>query len=444
MQTQRNKALSHLLDNYKNKLSNAVDMRCSGTLVRIVGLTIEAVGCQAPMGASCLIQNADGHFLEAEVVGFSGKKLFLMSTDNTHGLLPGASVIPLTKINAVQVGHSLLGRVIDGQGLPLDNKGIIKTTTLYPLMGKVINPLSRERITQPLDVGVRSINALYTIGRGQRMGLFAGSGVGKSVLMGMMTCFTKADIIVVGLIGERGREVKEFIEYNLGRHGLNRSVVVAAPANTSPLMRLHGAMRATAIAEYFRDQGAHVLLLLDSLTRFAQAQRELGLAIGEPSVSRGYPPSVFAKLSQLVERSGNGDVGQGSITGFYTVLTEGDDQQDPVADSARSFLDGHIVLSRELAESGYYPAIDIEASISRVMQSITDNKQQHNAQLFKRYYSKYRQNRDIINVGAYSKGADAELDKALLMLPKLYSFMTQDRLSNVDYEQSLLQLDQLF
>jgi flagellum-specific ATP synthase len=260
----------------------------------------------------------------------------------------------------------------------------------------------------------------------------------------MMTCFTAADVIVVGMIGERGREVKEFIEYNLGEKGLKRSIVIAAPADTSPLMRLHGAMRATAIAEYFRDQGKHVLLLLDSLTRYAQAQRELGLAIGEPPVTKGYPASVFSRLSQLVERAGNGRDGQGSITGFYTVLAEGDDQQDIIVDAARSFLDGHIVLSRELADSGYYPAIDIEASISRVMQVIAGEQHQALAKQFKRVYSKYIQNRDLISIGAYNRGSDPELDKAIAIMPKLYEFLSQAVNQKVDYNNGLEALTALF
>ena len=436
--------LASKLAAYNERIPILEDMRIEGHLVRMVGLTMEAVGCDAPMGSRCLIVAEDDRLVEAEVIGFSGEKLYLMSTENTHGLLPGARIIPLGRVASVPVGESLLGRILDGQGNPIDGKGPLLTREVYPLTGRPINPLDRECIQEPLDVGIRSINGLLALGRGQRMGLFAGSGVGKSVLLGMMTCFTNADVIIVGLIGERGREVKEFIETNLGEQGLKRSVVVAAPADTSPLMRAHGAMWATAIAEYFRDQGANVLLLLDSLTRYAQAQRELGLSVGEPPATKGYPPSVFAKLSQLVERAGNGKPGGGSITAFYTVLTEGDDQQDPVADSARSFLDGHVVLSRKLAESGIYPSVDVEASISRVMQVVASNRQQLLAREFKRYYSKYQDNKDLINVGAYVSGADPELDKAIKLLSKLQTFLCQEIDQKIDYTQSVSELEHLF
>jgi len=302
-------------------------------------------------------------------------------------------------------------------------------------MGRPINPLSRRTIDEQLDVGIRTINSLISVGRGQRLGLFAGSGVGKSVLLGMMTKYTNADVVVVGLIGERGREVKEFIEKILGPEGMARAVVVAAPADTTPVMRLHGASMATSIAEYFRDQGMNVLLLMDSLTRFAQAQRELALAIGEPPATKGYPPSVFAKIPQLVERAGTGDKG-GSITAFYTVLTEGDDQQDPIADASRAILDGHIVLSRQLAEMGIYPAIDLESSISRVMTEITSDDQQMAARHFKKQYSLYQQNRDLINVGAYVRGTNPELDAAITMNPFLTQFMQQDMSQPVSLQQS--------
>ncbi len=435
--------LSGRIAQFSQRISEGSDLRVDGRLVRMVGLTLEAIGCQAPVGSRCKVEMTTGNAIEAEVVGFSDEKLYLMTTEDTLGLVPGAKITPLGKVAEVGVSQALLGRIIDGQGKPLDNKGPVNITQYYPLTGKSINPLGRDCIETTLDVGIRSINSLLAIGRGQRLGLFAGSGVGKSVLMGMMTCFTEADIIVVGLIGERGREVKEFIEHNLGESGLARSVVIAAPADASPLMRLHGAMRATAIAEYFRDQGKQVLLLMDSLTRFAQAQRELALAIGEPPATKGYPPSVFAKLSQLVERAGNGSGQQGSITAFYTVLTEGDDQQDPIADSARSFLDGHIVLSRRLAESGLYPAIDIEASISRVMQNIAPKEQMDAMKMFKRLYSKYQENRDLINVGAYKTGADPELDRAIQLMPQIIAFLAQDMHQNVSYAESVGQLQQL-
>ena len=411
-----------------------------GILTRMVGLTLEAVGCQAPIGARCDVITENGGRVETEVVGFSGGSLYLMPTSEVRGLVPSARVIPTKSSSDVLVGAELLGRVIDGQGRPLDNKGLIRSKSKIPLEGQPINPLNRSPIRDVLDVGVRAINALSAIGRGQRMGLFAGSGVGKSVLLGMMTKYTEADVVVVGLIGERGREVKEFVEEILGEEGLKKSVVVAAPADTSPLMRVHGAMQATSIAEYFRDQGKNVLLLMDSLTRFAQAQREISLAIGEPPATKGYPPSVFAKLPQLVERAGNGAKGAGSITAFYTVLVEGDDHNDPIADSARAILDGHIVLSRQLAESGQYPAIDVEASISRLAPQITSPMHLKLMQEFKSTYSRYQQNRDLINVGAYQTGSDASIDYAIKMQPEFKAFLSQDMKQPVSFTDSYTQL----
>ena len=336
-----------------------------GSLSRMVGLALEAVGCQAAIGDSCDVITNDGTIIEAEVVGFSGERLYLMPTGDTHGLGPNARVTPRQSAGTVPVGPQLLGRIIDGAGQPLDGLGPLGCEHSVRLTGVPMNPLGRQPISQSLDVGVRTINSLLTVGRGQRIGLFAGSGVGKSVLLGMMARYTSADVIVVGLIGERGREVKEFVDRILGPEDRARAVVVAAPADTPPLMRLHGAWLATAVAEYFRDCGKSVLLIMDSLTRFAQAQREIGLAIGESPATKGYPPSVFARLPQLVERAGNGLEGSGSITAFYTVLVEGDDQNDPIADAARAILDGHVVLSRRIAEGGRYPAIDVEASVSR-------------------------------------------------------------------------------
>ncbi|WP_290633340.1 flagellar protein export ATPase FliI [Aquisalimonas sp.] len=398
----------------------------SGVLRRMVGLTLEAEGCQAPVGARCLVSTPQGLEVEAEVVGFGNDSLYLMPTGDVHGLTPGATVTPQEGVYEATVGKSLLGRILDGAGRAIDGGGSLGATERMPLLGEALNPLSRAPIREPLDTGVRAINGLLTVGRGQRMGLFAGSGVGKSVLLGMMTRYTNADVVVVGLIGERGREVKEFIEDILGEEGLKRSVVVAAPADASPLMRLHGAMQATAIAEYFRDQGQQVLLLMDSLTRYAQAQREIGLSIGEPPTTKGYPPSVFARLPRLVERAGNGEVGGGSITAFYTVLAEGDDQNDPIADAARAILDGHVVLSRDLADSGHYPAIDIEASVSRAMQNIVDPEHRVMAQRFQQIYGVWRQNRDLINVGAYQRGTDPRVDEAIEMRPRLLEYLQQD------------------
>jgi flagellum-specific ATP synthase len=338
----------------------------------------------------------------------------------------------------------MLGRVIDGSGEPLDGKGALNCEDRARLTGVPINPLTRAPITRTLDVGVRAINALLTVGRGQRIGLFAGSGVGKSVLLGMMARYTEADVIVVGLIGERGREVKEFIEKILGEEGLRRSVVVASPADHTPLMRLHGAWLATSIAEYFRDQGKNVLLIMDSLTRFAQAQREIGLAIGEAPATKGYPPSVFARLPQLVERAGNGSDDSGSITAFYTVLTEGDDQNDPIADSARAILDGHVVLSRRIAETGHYPAIDVEASISRVMHDIVPMSQNTAARRLKQALSTYQQNRDLVAIGAYQRGSDPRIDAAIAQWPNLQRFLQQDIHERVSLSDSVKQLKILF
>lgn len=424
-------------------LERPVPMVVEGKLTRMVGLTLEAVGCQAAIGGRCEVLVPNGDSIEAEVVGFAGDRLYLMPTGDIHGLTPNARVIPSSRVSEARVGDALLGRVLDGAGNPLDGGPIPRTTARMPLAGKPINPLARRPIREPLDVGVRAINALFTVGRGQRMGLFAGSGVGKSVLLGMMTRFTNADVIVVGLIGERGREVKEFIENILGSQGMARAVVVASPADDPPLMRMHGAMLATSIAEYFRDQGKQVLLLMDSLTRFAQAQREIALAIGEPPATKGYPPSVFAKLPQLVERAGNGKVGGGSITAFYTVLTEGDDHNDPIGDAARAILDGHVFLSRQLAESGHYPAIDIEASISRAMTEITDVKQQRTTRRFKQLYSTYQQQRDLISVGAYTRGTDARTDEAIEYFPRLLNFLQQDMNQPVSLATSIGELANL-
>lgn len=442
-----NSTLETHQDNWKSQLSQIqkrlaqVDpVVVEGRLNRMVGLTLEAVGCQAVMGSRCIIQSQSSKPVEAEVVGFSGEKLFLMPTGNIRGIHPDATVIPTHQIYEAHVGDALLGRVLDGRGVPIDDKGPLVTHERRALTGEPINPLKRQPINTPLDVGVRAINSLFTVGRGQRMGLFAGSGVGKSMLLGMMTKFTSADVIVVGLIGERGREVKEFIEDILGEEGMARAVVVAVPADQPPVMRMHGAYQATSIAEHFRDEGKDVLLLMDSLTRFAQAQREIALAIGEPPATKGYPPSVFAQLPQLVERAGNGEKGGGSITAFYTVLTEGDDQQDPIADSARAILDGHIVLSRELAESGHYPAIDVEASISRAMNAVVSEEHLFAAQKFRQTYSVYQQNKDLINVGAYAEGSNVEVDEAIRLHSSQQAFLRQGRQEAVNWENSLDQL----
>lgn len=418
----------------------AVEPEVSGRLTRMIGLTLEAVGCECVVGDRCVIHAQNGQAIEAEVVGFDDDKTFLMPLTSVDGVKPGALVTPMSAISDVPVGDALLGRVLDGAGNVLDGKGDLQAESHIPMTGNIINPLARAPIREPLDVGIKAINSLLTVGVGQRLGLFAGSGVGKSMLLGMMTKFTNADIVVVGLIGERGREVKEFIEDILGEEGLKRSVVVASPADDSALMRLRAAMLTTRIAEYFRDKGKRVLLLMDSLTRYAQAQREIALSVGEPPATKGYPPSVFAKLPQLIERAGNGKVGGGSITAFYTVLTEGDDQQDPIADAARAILDGHVVLSRALAEEGHYPAIDVEASISRVMPHIISNEDLREAQRFKQTYARYQQSRDLIAVGAYTKGADPQTDFAIERIEGMKAFLRQSLSERASSEESFKQM----
>ena len=414
----------------------------AGKLVRGIGLTLEAVGCQMPVGSQCLVQTIDGQ-IEAEVVGFGDDITYLMPTEAVKGIVPGSRVQPLARESGLAVGVGLLGRVVDANAQPLDGLGAIDVQQRVPTTKPPINPLSRRPIDKPLDVGVRAINSMITVGEGQRMGLFAGSGVGKSVLLGMMTRGTTADVVVVGLVGERGREVKEFIHDILTEEERQRAVVVAAPADTSPLMRLKGCETAVTIAEFFRDQGLNVLLLVDSLTRYAMAQREIALAVGEPPATKGYPPSVFARLPALVERAGNGSDNQGSITAFYTVLTEGDDLQDPIADAARAILDGHIVLSRELADSGHYPAIDVPGSVSRVMPQVVSDEHLESMRRIRQVYSLYQQNRDLISIGAYTKGADPRIDLAIQAEPAINAFFQQGMQQVVPYDECLQSMQSL-
>jgi flagellum-specific ATP synthase len=416
----------------------------SGTITRISGMKIEAVGLSEPIGTICKITVNDKQSVHAEVVGFADNITYMMAHDNMDGIKPGSMVISLLRAHKARVGMSLLGRVLDANGNPIDGGPAITAEDYYSLQGKQVNPLLRKRIVEPLDVGIRAINALLTASKGQRLGIFSGSGVGKSVLLGMITRFTKADVVVVGLIGERGREVKEFIEESLGKMGLAKSVVIASPADMSPLNRVNGAILATTIAEYYRDQGKDVLLILDSLTRFAQAQREIALSIGEMPATKGFTPSVFAKLAQLVERTGTGMVGQGSITAFYTVLIEGDDINDPIGDHVRSLLDGHIFLSRQLADSGHYPAIDIERSISRVMSTVVGDEQIIYSTEFKKLYSAYMQNRELINVGMYQAGADRVVDEAIRCKDELKHFLMQGVNESASMEDSLTQLKGIF
>jgi flagellum-specific ATP synthase len=414
----------------------------SGRLTKVSGLTLEAVGVSVPLGGHCRVQTMHGE-VDAEVVGFENDKIFLMPTDQVNGIVPRGRVTTTSRSQTLPLSVSLLGRVIDPIGKPLDNKGPIPTDEDASQISELINPLDREPIRNAIDVGVKAINGILTVGQGQRMGLFAGSGVGKSVLLGMMTKGTNADVVVVGLIGERGREVKEFIDEILGEEGLKRAVVIAAPADMSPIRRLKGCETATQVAEYFRDQGLNVLLLVDSITRYAQAQREIALAIGEPPATKGYPASVFAKLPSIVERAGNGKLNQGSITAFYTVLSEGDDLQDPIADASRAILDGHIVLSRDLADAGHYPAIDIASSISRVMPQVTSDEHLQMALKFKKYLSAYEQNKDLISIGAYTKGSNPMVDKAIQLKPVMDAYLQQSMHEVLPYDQSLMQLQAL-
>ncbi len=456
--------LREYLADCRRAVSWATPIATSGRLTRVSGLVMEAAGLRMPVGSQCHIQIPGGQSIEAEVAGFAGDRLFIMPATDIYGVMPGARVVPdnplaaqpprlgmryiprrraQDRVRQVPVGDSLLGRVLDGAGRPLDGMGPLMLERRVPLYSRPINPLERAPIRQTLDVGVRAINGLLTVGRGQRLGLFAGSGVGKSVLLGMMARMTEADVVVVGLIGERGREVKEFIDRILGAEGMARAVVVAAPADHPPLMRLNGAAYAMSIAEYFRDQDKHVLLIMDSLTRYAMAQREVALAIGEPPATKGYPPSVFAKLPQLAERAGNGRSGSGSITAFFTVLMEGDDQQDPIADAARAILDGHIVLSRDLADAGHYPAIDIEASISRVQPDLLSEEALERTRRFKYLYSRYMRSRDLLAVGAYVPGADLVLDEGVRLYPRMQGYLMQGMREQAPLDASRTGLDEV-
>lgn len=403
------------------------DIKVSGCISRVSGTTIEAEGIVAPIGAQCSIESIISTLpIEAEVIGFSDKKLILMPYGGIDGLSPGAKVSIKSKQSYGKLGNALIGRVIDGFGNPLDLGPPVNYTSQENLDGIPMNPMERGSINSVLDTGIKAINTALTIGRGQRIGLIAGSGVGKSVLLGMLTRNTAADVVVIGMIGERGREVQDFIKSILGPEGLARSVVIAAPANASPVARIKAAKLAHLVSEYFRDQGQHVLLLLDSLTRVAHAQREVGLAMGEPPTSKGYPPSVFSLFPNLIERPGVGRDGFGSITSFYTVLAEGDDRNDPIVDICRASLDGQVMLSRALADAAHYPAIDLNGSISRLANSLLDPKRVRLAQRLRRLWTLYQEKEDFIQVGAYDPNADAELDEAIRYHNKLVTFLRQE------------------
>ena len=424
--------------------SRVSDAARSGKLVRVVGLTLEAKGIMAPLGAHCQVENTDfDSFIDAEVVGFADDTLYLMPFDDPGGLAPGARVWVRSNHSKAGLGSGLLGRVIDGLGQPLDAKGPIEYDDFLSLEGLSINPMERGPIETVLDTGIKAINTCLTLGKGQRIGLVAGSGVGKSVLLGMLTRNTLADVVVIGLIGERGREVQEFIHNTLGSEGLAKSVVVAAPANVSPVLRLKATQLIHLIAEYFRDQGKSVLMLCDSLTRVAHAQREIGLAIGEPPTAKGYPPSVFAVLPKFIERAGVGRHGYGSITAVYTVLAEGDDKSDPVVDIARASLDGQVMLSRQMADAAHYPAIDLAGSISRVMASILSPEQLNASNRFRRLWTLFQQNQDLIQVGAYEPGTNLDLDEAIRIRPAMESLLQQlgdESVSLADSIELLIQL----
>jgi flagellum-specific ATP synthase len=423
------------------ELNDVPVARRTGRLIGAAGLLLEATGCPFVTGQRCLIESAEG-WVEAQVVGFRGEVSYLMPFKQPTGLGTGARVLPDDSAGALLIGPSWLGRSVNGLGEPIDGLGKLGGETPLDLRPPRINPLSKQPVREVLDVGVRAINGMLTIGRGQRVGLFAGSGVGKSVLLGMITRQTEAEVVVVGLIGERGREVREFVEHSLGAEGLAKSVLVVAPADESPLMRLKATELCHSIAAHFRDQGHNVLLLVDSLTRYAMARRELALALGEPPATRGYPPSVFGLLPQLVESAGNGE-GAGSMSAIYTVLAEGDDQQDPVVDTARAILDGHIVLTRELAERGHYPAIDIAASVSRCMAQLAAPEALKAARRLKEMAARYAEVRELIPLGGYVPGADPLTDRAVALYPRIEQFLRQDLAEAAPYAATAAQLEEL-
>jgi flagellum-specific ATP synthase len=432
------------LDKFHSCLNATCTIQAYGKVTNVVGLVIEAQGPVSRLGTVCdIYTKGHAHKITAEVLGFRDNKVLMMPLEEIRGIGPGCPIVARQQRATIPVGSELLGRIIDGLGNPIDNQGRISAEIEYPLYSTPINPLSRGRISQPLDLGIRAINGLLTVGCGQRMGIFAGSGVGKSVLLGMIARKTAADVNVIALIGERGREVNEFIEKELGEEGLKRSVIVAATSDHLPLIRVRGAFIATAIAEFFRDQGCHVNLMMDSVTRFAMAQREIGLALGEPPTTKGYTPSVFTLLPKLCERAGT-SAGGGTITGLYTVLVEGDDTNEPIADALRSILDGHINLTRDLANQNHYPAIDVLSSISRVMDDIVDSEQRQNANKLKETLSAYRKAEDLINIGAYVAGSNPKIDYAIKMIDPINRYLKQNIDATTNFKESISLLAQLF
>lgn len=431
------------LDPYLKAVSRIVPVRACGIVNQVVGMVLEGRGPGVPVGGVCSIGVRGRKPVVAEVVGFRENRVLLMPLGDMRGVEPGGKIWVCEEQANTGVGMGLLGRVINGLGEPVDNRGPLDYETMYPLYARPINPMERPRIDEPVNVGVRAINACLTLGKGQRIGIMAGSGVGKSTLLGMIARYTSADVNVIALIGERGRELMEFIQRDLGEEGLARSVIVVATSDQPPLIRLRGAYLAMAIAEYFRDMNKDVILMMDSVTRFAMAHREVGLAIGEPPTSRGYTPSVFAELPKLLERAGRKE-NAGSITGIYTVLVEGDDMNEPVADSVRSIVDGHVVLKRDLAHQGHYPAIDILSSVSRVMSDIAAPGQISACRQLVKVLSVYQRAEDLVNLGAYTRGSSKDIDFALDRIDAVKRFLTQEVGESADYESSVSALISLF
>ena len=431
--------IQHNIQNYKTN----DDVIYKGKISKFDGKIIECDGFPVPIGTICKIESNDDKTVTGEIIGFRDHKNLLAVHNQNANIVAGAIVEVIDSGVNIEVGENLLGRVIDAFGNPIDGKDLIVGNSKWPINGKNINPMNRKPINEPIDVGIKAINSLLTVGRGQRIGIIAGSGVGKSVLLGMMSRFTNADIVVVALIGERGREVGSFVNQIFNDSAKEKTSIVAVPADMSPLLRIRGAQRATSIAEYFRSKGKNVLLIMDSLTRIAHAKREVGLALGEQPTSKGYPPSVISMLPNLIERTGAGSKNEGSITAFYTILADSDDTNDPVVDTARAILDGHIVLSREHAQMGIFPAIDINQSLSRVMNSIVDKKHKDKANFIKKLYSLYMENRELILMGGYSSGQNEDIDKALNNWPKICNLIKQTEDERTNFNDSLINMNNI-